>query len=258
MRARPGSGGLVEHQDRRVMDDGAGDRDLLLLARRKALGSLLGERAHVEAFDHAIDPAEELTIEDAAQLREVGDVLARGEAWVDADLRRDHAYAPAHLLRCDARVESEHLDRSGIGGQQRADDAQGRRLARAIRSQQPEDLAGLRLEGDAAQHLVRTQCLFEAVDPDRRRAHFFLAMLRLAGDLLVAGALALDAVLAALLAVDGALALADAAAAFAAVVVARLAGGGVGFHASAAARGGVGARGPPGIFSPRGSRARHP
>src|SRR2546430_10432490 len=33
-------GGLVEHQDRRVVDDGPGDRDLLLLAGGEALGAL--------------------------------------------------------------------------------------------------------------------------------------------------------------------------------------------------------------------------
>src|SRR2546427_12349275 len=32
----------------------------------------------------------------------------------------------------------------------------------------------MRLERDAAQHLVRPQSLFEAIDPDRHPGHFFL------------------------------------------------------------------------------------
>src|SRR5207245_3326568 len=55
-----------------------------------------------------------------------------------------------------------------------ADRPQRRGLARAVRSEEPEDLALVRLERDAAQHLVRPQILFEAIDLDRHLGHFFL------------------------------------------------------------------------------------
>src|SRR5207245_9229631 len=55
-----------------------------------------------------------------------------------------------------------------------ADRPQRRGLARAVRSEEPEDLARVRFERDAAQHLVRPQILFEAIDLDRHLGHFFL------------------------------------------------------------------------------------
>ena len=94
------------------MDDRASDRDLLLLAGGQALRPLLGERAHVEPVDHAVHPSLHLSVEHTRQLGKVRDVLACAEAWVDADLRGDHADPTPHLLGRHAGVVTKDLNRS--------------------------------------------------------------------------------------------------------------------------------------------------
>jgi len=69
--------GLIEHQHLRVVDDRARDRELLLLPGGKALGSLVGKRADVEALDDCVDATLQLSSRHSAELREVGDVLTR-------------------------------------------------------------------------------------------------------------------------------------------------------------------------------------
>src|SRR5690242_20963290 len=63
--------GFVEHQDGRVMDDGACDRDLLLLTRGKRLGALVGKRSHVEPVYDRVDLCSHPTVEHTGQLGEV-------------------------------------------------------------------------------------------------------------------------------------------------------------------------------------------
>ena len=152
------------------MDDRARDRDLLLLTRGERLRTLVGERSHVEPVDDRVDPAVHLSV-DARQLGEVSDVLPRREPRVDADLRGDDPNPASNFLGRRARFESEHLDRSGVRCKQRADDAQGRRLAGAVGAEQSEYLSGPRLERDAAQHLVCPELFLQAVNPDRRLCH---------------------------------------------------------------------------------------
>src|SRR5947207_178446 len=166
-------GGLVEHQDLRVVDDGSGDRDLLLLAGGEALGALLRERAHVQPLDDSINPSSELTVQNATELGEICDVLASGQPRVHADLRGHDANAPAYLLGRRAGVEAKDLHGACVRGEQGADDAQRRRLAGAVGPEQAEDLARVRVQRDAAQHLVGAKGLLEAVNPDRRLRHFF-------------------------------------------------------------------------------------
>src|SRR6266508_3263408 len=139
------------------------------------------EGAHVEALDDSVNPAGQLSVEHAAQLGEVGDVLARRQPRVDADLGGHDPDATAHLLGGGPGVEAEDLDRPSVGRQQRADDPQGRGLAGPVRPEQAEDLAGVRLERDAAKHLVRAEGLLQAVDLDRRKGHFFLVVALFAG-----------------------------------------------------------------------------
>src|SRR5439155_7760672 len=141
------------------------------------------ERAHVEPVEDRLDLAVELAIQDSAQLREIGDVLSRRKSRVDADLRGDDADPAADLLRRDLGVKAEDLDRPGVRREQRADDAQGGGLAGAVGTEQAEDLARVRLQGDAAQDLVRTERLFQAIDLDHPFGHFFLVVRLVAVDL---------------------------------------------------------------------------
>src|SRR5689334_16440234 len=153
------------------MDDGPRDRNLLLLAGREALGALPREIAHVEPFDDRVHSGLQLAVVQSAQRAEIADVLARRKAWIHADLRRDDADSSTHLLGRDPGVKAQDFDRARVRGQQRADDAQRRRLAGAVRTEETEDLAGVGLERDAAQDLVRAQLLGQAVDLDRHLRH---------------------------------------------------------------------------------------
>src|SRR5438445_576029 len=92
-------------------------------------------------------------------------------------------------LAAPFRLDHEVADLS------RREDVQvGGGLAGAVGTEQAEDLARVRLQGDAAQHLVRTERLFQAIDLDRPFGHFFLVVRLVAVDLGFWGVLPLVAV----------------------------------------------------------------
>jgi hypothetical protein len=68
------------------------------------------------------------------------------------------------------RIHAEHLDRAVVAVPVALEDLDGRRLARAVRAEQPEDLAVLDREVDPAERLVIAVGLREAADRDRAQS----------------------------------------------------------------------------------------
>ena len=77
-------GRLVEDQDLGVVQHGARDRDLLVLSRGESSAAPVGDRAHLEGLDQALDALLELGTREAVELAEVDQRLARGEPRVEA------------------------------------------------------------------------------------------------------------------------------------------------------------------------------
>src|SRR5262249_50042344 len=64
-------------------------------------------------------------------------------------------------------VEAEHVDSAAVALAVALEDLHGRRLPRAVRAEQPEDLAFLDVERDSAHGLVLAVRLAQVLDEDR-------------------------------------------------------------------------------------------
>ena len=86
----------------------------------------------------------------AVQRAVVDDVLARGQARVEAARVGQHAHARQHVARSRDDVDAVDAHRPGVGRDQRGEHAQRRRLAGAVRAEQAGDAAVRRVEADVA------------------------------------------------------------------------------------------------------------
>ena len=134
-------GGLVEQDRLRVMDERARDRDLHPLALRKALRAAVGDGGDPERPDELVDPRLERVLGQALQRAVVADVLARGEARIEAARVRQHADAAAHGVALADDVVAVDARAAAVRNHQRREHPQERRLAGAVRSEEPGDRA---------------------------------------------------------------------------------------------------------------------
>jgi hypothetical protein len=95
------------------------------------------------------------------------EVLAAGPQLVDARILRHVPDRPSHGIRLAHHVVSAHRCHAFVGSSERHEDADGRRLARAVRPEEREDLAFAHLKRDAVERLHVAVVLPEAVDGDR-------------------------------------------------------------------------------------------
>ena len=164
LRIEPGRR-LVEEEDARVVDERRGDAEALLLAAGKrphlAL-RLLGQVDEVQQRHRVdvalVEPAEEVQQLDEGQLVEEGRRLE-----LDAD-------APLHLARVGLHVDAVDDGLAAIDRAHPLDHLEGRRLARAVRSEDPEDLALGDLEADAVDRRQAAVLLAQVGDGDDRCA----------------------------------------------------------------------------------------
>src|SRR5207302_8419787 len=99
------------------------------------------------------------------------EVLAGGQLVVERGVLEDEADAPANRSRILRDVDAGDARLPGGRPQQRAEDADGGRLPRAIRPEEAEDLALVDRKVDAANRFELAVLLDEARDLDDRR-HF--------------------------------------------------------------------------------------
>jgi hypothetical protein len=71
--------------------------------------------------------------------------------------------------------QPEHLDLAAVRGRQSLDDLERRRLARAVRPEQPEHLAPGDVEVDVVHREDLRVALSQAADPKRELAHLHLS-----------------------------------------------------------------------------------
>src|SRR6185436_1096560 len=140
------AGRLVEEDNRRLVQDGAADREALAPATGEVGGQGLlaaGEPGHL---DHEAAAGVEPRAIEAIDAAEEPDVLIDGQALVErkalrhvADAALDAFGIAAHVDAADRRVPARRL-------QQPAEHADRRRFAGAVAAEKPEDLALADLE----------------------------------------------------------------------------------------------------------------
>jgi hypothetical protein len=155
---------LVEEDELGIPDEGDTEVEASLLASRERLHSrvpLLGE-------------ADEL--DDLVHVARVGEVageqpvrLAYGQEWAQLRLLEDDAHPFPELARRIAGIEAEHGRASAVALAVALQDLDRRRLARAVRTEEPEHLALRDVEADAVERLHVPVRLRQVRDRDRVR-----------------------------------------------------------------------------------------
>ena len=148
-------GGLVEHEQLRVVDQRAAEAELLLHAARELPGRALAEARQTGGREQLVDLRLALGARVPEQAAEEVDVLEHRERRVEvlAEPLR-HVGDPIRDLRAEgalAEVAAQHLDGSGLDRARAGHEAEQRRLADAVGPDQPRHAAGRDLEVDAVE-----------------------------------------------------------------------------------------------------------
>ena len=141
----PPTGGLVEQQDARPVDDAAAEVQAALHAA--ACNRLTGSRARSSSpVSSSTSPTRPLQRRppQAVGGAPVAEVVGRAQVLVEGQLLRHHPDARPRRAPVEHHVVPEHADAAGRRRQQARDAADGRRLARPVGPEQPEDAASRR------------------------------------------------------------------------------------------------------------------
>ncbi len=157
-RQRIDAGGrLIEKQNGRLMHQRTSQREPLLVAQRQFHGLGIGILAQVELIK---GPGQPLFAPCAAQAIGRGEkiqVLPCSEIAVERKFLRHIADALARVCAGRAQIGARNAQRAGRRWQQAAEHAKSRALARAIGTEQTEDLALPHVEADALDRLERPE-----------------------------------------------------------------------------------------------------
>ena len=141
--------GLVEKQDRRIVHQGARDRDLLPHPAR--------ERREL-AVEDVVEPKElrelrsaDVRLRDVVEPCEEGEIGAQRHPLVERWLIGDEAAASPDCVRVLPHRDPVHEDIALTRREDPADDPACRRLARPIRAEERHDLARMNLERDVVE-----------------------------------------------------------------------------------------------------------
>jgi hypothetical protein len=154
---------LVEEDQLGVADEREGEVQAaqLAAAQRPRVGArLLGEPGELEHLVHVA--------RGGVEARPVRDRLAHGDVPVHAGALQHDAHPHAQLVRALLRVVAEHRDDPARAGAIALEDLHRRRLARAVRAEEAEDLARRDLEVDAAYGVMVAVALVQVADEDGR------------------------------------------------------------------------------------------
>src|SRR5205823_92330 len=123
----------VVHQRRR-------ERQALLPSAGERAGETVAIRLDVRELDGPLDALAPLRSTKAIDRAEEVEVLLHGQIAVKRESLRDVADVAAHLFAFARDVETVDDGAPGGGNEQPAEDADQRRLARAVRAEEAEDL----------------------------------------------------------------------------------------------------------------------
>ena len=155
--------GFVEQVEVDVDRQRREDRELLLHARAVAAHTLL-QRQREDLREATFASVVGLRVE---RLREGQELRAR-HLLVDGGLARQVGATAADRERIGIRVEAEHLAAAARATMESEQHAQQRRLARAVRADEAEELAVGDVEVDAVEHARLAERLADALQADER------------------------------------------------------------------------------------------
>src|SRR2546423_787845 len=153
---------LVEEDQLGVADEREAEVEAAALPTRKAANYLVSLLAEADQLDDVVYRTRVRVVagEQAQALGGCQRLVHRRGLEHDADL-----LAPAAAGK--RGVDAEHLDAAAVPLAGALEDLDGRRLARAVRAEQAEDLAALDVEADPAHRLERAVRLAQVADGDR-------------------------------------------------------------------------------------------
>ena len=140
---------LVHQHELRVEHERAGQRDALLLAARELARQAVGHALQAHHVERARDALSLLGFRDAAHRQRVGDVLPDGEVREQRVVLEHHAEVALVRRGSRDRLAVEH-DVAGGRRLEAGEHHQRRRLARARRTEQGEELAALDVQVELA------------------------------------------------------------------------------------------------------------
>ncbi len=135
---------LVEHQQRRLVDERDPELHALLVSQRELLHPGVGALGQAQALDPAVRRRLRLGGLDAVQPRHVGELVAYPHLGVEAALLGHVAEVPP---RPGVGLGALPANMAGVGLEHAQHDPHCRGLARAVGPDEPEQLAGRHLEG---------------------------------------------------------------------------------------------------------------
>ncbi len=121
------------------MHERADERELLLHAARQLIREPTAKARELRHLEQPV--AARVVVVQPVDLCEEGDVLVDAEIAVEAEPLRQIADLRGDATVRPQRIEPEHADRPAIGAQQAAQQADRRRLAGAVGTDQAEHLA---------------------------------------------------------------------------------------------------------------------
>jgi len=131
------------------VEDPARDVQPLAHAARVALDAFLLAALQPDELEHLVDSLALSMSRDAVQLGEVAEVVVGGKPLVEAAVAAEDVADPlAHLARVVDHVVAEHACLAARREEQGDQHLDRGRLARAVRAEQPKELALLDAEGD--------------------------------------------------------------------------------------------------------------
>ena len=161
--------GLVQQQQARASEQRACESELLFHAARQIAGEAPRERAEV---GEAQQLREALPARRGIQSAQVGvqvEIVEHREILVQPEALRHVTGLRLGGAAFGARRATEHLDRPGSGLHQAREEADQSRLARPVRTHQPEDFPGRERRADPGERVRGAEGLHQSDHPRRRR-----------------------------------------------------------------------------------------
>jgi hypothetical protein len=167
--ARIQSGGrLVEEQQARAGDEARSEVEAAAHAARVRADEPVGRVSEAHLLDDGGGIAAGIAGGGAEEARHHRHVLAARHGWLHGGRLPREGDAPPDRARIARHVDALDPKRSLVGPDQRCDEIDERRLARAVRTEQGQDLARLHREAEAVESPCLAECLDEVGGLQRR------------------------------------------------------------------------------------------
>ena len=163
-----GAGGFVQEQQFGLVDDGACERESLLLTPAHGAGELPLPVGEVVLLDQLVDTLPGPCFRDVVCRRQEIEVLADRQVLEQRELLRHVADPTAQCFGLPGDAQAQHLDFTGRGREQATEHANGRGLARAVRPEETVDVRARHREVDVVDGDQLAELLGQAARADRR------------------------------------------------------------------------------------------